>query len=275
MSYREFVKENFHSLGDMPAKEKMKKLGEMWRKHTGKAPMAKKMKGKGKGAGMFSDILGSVGLGVEPQKKGGRMRRVRGKGLLSGPLSIFGLGFPEGGDVAGGDVAGGDVAGSGILSDTLGAFGLGVKKRGRPVKGKGVAGGKFGAFHNDIALANGGGFFSNALSAFGLGMPNNVKVKHFNRMKALEKQMHEKGKLTPAQHNKLKVYHTLHGAGFFDSLFRGIKRGASAVASVIPAAITALPQVLKVVPEAAKFVPAIGKLAAPLAKVAPLAAMMA
>jgi hypothetical protein len=93
-------------------------------------------------------------------------------------------------------------------------------------------------------------------------------------MMALEKKLHAQGKLTPALHNKLKVYHTLHGAGFFDSLWSGIKKGASAVASVVPHAISAVPQVLKVLPEAAKYVPMVGKLAGPLSKIAPLAAML-
>lgn len=266
MKYTEFVKANYSKVSDLPAKQRMAKLGQMW-KASGHA--------SGKG------VVGGSEGGMFIKRKGGYKGKkgVRGKGLLSTAISALGFGFPEGGDVAGGDVAGGRmrrVRGKGLISDALGAFGLGVKKRGRPAKGKKVAGGKFGAVHNDMALASsGGGLLSGALSAFGLGLPDKVKQKHYNRMIALEKQLHSKGKLTPVQHNKLKVYHTLHGAGFFDSLFRGIKRGASAVASVVPAAITAIPQVLKVLPEAAKLVPSVGKLAAPLAKIAPLAAMMA
>ena len=266
MKYTEFVKANYSKVSDLPAKQRMAKLGQMWR-------------ASGKGV-----VGGSEGGMFIKRKSGHKGKKgVKGKGLLSGPLSIFGLGFPEGDD-KGGDVAGGrmrKVKGKGLISDTLGAFGLGVKKRGRPAKGKGVAGGKFGAFHNDVALANGGGFFSNALSAFGLGIPDKVKQKHYNKMVALEKQLHSKGKLTPVQHNKLKVYHTLHGAGFFDSLWRGIKSGASAVVSAVPKAISTIGQVAKIVPEitrfvpeVAKFVPAVGKLAEPLAKIAPLAAML-
>lgn len=261
MKYTEFVKANYSKVADLPAKQRMAKLGQMWR-----------ASGHASGKGVVGGSEGGMFIKRKSGHKG--KKGVKGKGLLSGPLSIFGLGFPEGGDVAGGRM--GKVKGKGLISDTLGAFGLGVKKRGRPAKGKGVAGGKFGAVHNDMASANGGGgFFSNALSAFGLGMPNKEKVKHYNKMVALEKQLHSKGKLTPVQHNKLKVYHTLHGAGFFDSLWSGIKKGATAVASVVPAAISTIPQVLKVIPTAAKFVPAVGKLAAPLAKIAPLAAMMA
>jgi len=72
-SYREFVKENFHSLGNMPATEKMKKLGEMWKKHKGKATMDK---GKGVAGGKMkvrkssklSKAMKSVGVA------GGKMK---------------------------------------------------------------------------------------------------------------------------------------------------------------------------------------------------------
>ena len=293
MKYTEFVKANYDKVANLPAKQRMAKLGQMWKASghsSGKGVvggseggMFIKRKGrkgvkKARGKGILSDTLGAFGLGVEPQAKGGRMRRVRGKGILSDTLGAFGLGMPE----SGGDIAGGDAQGSGILSDTLGAFGLGMKKRGRPAKGKGVAGGSLGAVHNDVAsLGKGAGIFSGVLGALGLGMPNKVKQKHYNRMVALDKQLHSKGKLTPVQHNKLKVYHTLHGAGFFDSLFSGIKKGVSSVVSAVPKAISTVGQVAKIVPDiakyvpaAAKLVPAIGKLAAPLAKVAPLAAMI-
>lgn len=239
MSYRQFVKENFHSLGDMPAKEKMKKLGEMWRKHTGKAPMAKKAKGKGLIGDLFPPAK-LLGMGMEQKQ-----RRRRGKGVV-----------------------GGDAEGSGVISSVLDSIGLGVQKRGRKMKGKGVVGGdiagdlmKFigmgvkpkkgkgvvggGVAGGDVA---GGGIFSGLLSAVGLGMPEHIKRKHFNRMMALEQKLHKDGKLTPANHQKLKVYHHLHGAGFFDSLFKGAKKAVGAVADNIGL-------IKKVVPEVAKFIP--------------------
>lgn len=260
-SYKNFVKQNFHKLSnELSTPEKMKKLGQMWResgksKSKGgdvdggmfiKRKAGRKGKKQAKGKGLIGDLLngamGGFGLGMEPESKGGKMGK---SALASGNMDR--------------------VQGKGIISDTLGAFGLGVsKKRGRPAKGKGVVGG----------AEEGSGLISGLLGSIGFGMPNAIKQKHYNRMVALEKQLHTKGKLTPVQHNKLKVYHTLHGAGFFDSLWSGIKKGASAVASVVPKAITSIPQVLKVIPEAAKFVPTIGKLAAPLAKVAPLAMML-
>jgi len=210
MSYRQFVKENFHSLGDMPAKEKMKKLGEMWRKHTGKASMAKKATGKGL-IGMMFPPAQLLGLGMEPK----RHRKMKGKGVV-----------------------GGGEEGSGVISSILDSVGLGVQKRGRKMKGKGVAGG-------EVA---GGGMLSGLLGAVGLGMPKAVKLKHLNRMINLEQKLHKDGKLTPAQHQKLKVYHHLHGAGFFDNLFGGIKKAVGTVADNIGL-------IKKVVPEVAKFIP--------------------
>lgn len=246
-SYTNFVKENYPKVRNLPAKQRMAKLGQMWR-------ASKQAKGKG--------IVGGEEGGIFIKRKGGRkMKKVRGKGILSDTLGAFGLGVdPEGGKFG---RIGGEMEGKGLITDTLESFGLGVKKRGKK-KGKGVAGG-------DVA---GSGIFSGLLGSLGLGMSDKVKQKHFKRMVSLEKQLHSKGKLTPVQHNKLKVYHTLHGQGFFDSLFSGIKKGVGAVASVVPHAISAIPQVLKVLPEAAKVLPSVGQLAAPLAKVAPLAMMM-
>lgn len=309
MKYTEFVKANYSKVANLPAKQRMAKLGQMWKasghasgkgvvggseggmfiKRKGGRKSKKQVRGKGFLSDMAENLIEGLAGGSVNKKKmvpavSHNIAPIEGKGIISDTLGAFGLGMKKrhrkgkgvvggdvgndvaGGDVAGGDVAGNDVAGSGLFSGILGSFGLGMepKKRGRPSKGKGmgkaVAGG-------DVA---GSGIFSGVLGALGLGMPNKTKLKHFNRMKALEKQLHEKGKLTPVQHNKLKVYHTLHGAGFFDSLWSGIKKGASAVTS----AITAVPQVLKVIPEAVKFVPAIGKLAGPLAKVAPLASLL-
>jgi hypothetical protein len=305
MKYTEFVKANYHKVANLPAKQRMAKLGQMWRASghsSGKGVVGgseggmfikrkggkggkrgkKQVRGKGlfnlgsilglgvpeggdvaggadeKGSGIISDALGAFGLGMPEggDVAGGKMRKVKGKGLFN-LGSILGLGMPEGGDVAGGKMR--KVRGKGIISDALGAFGLGMPE------GKGVVGG---------ADEKGAGILSGMLGAIGLGMPNNIKHKHYKRMVTLEKELHEKGKLSPVKHNKLKVYHTLHGAGFFDSLWSGIKKGASTVVSVIPAAINTVGQVAKIIPEAAKFVPAFGKLAAPLAKVAPLAAML-
>jgi len=257
MKYTEFVKANYGKVANLPAKQRMAKLGQMWRASGHSS-------GKGVAGG---DVAGGMFIKRKAGRKG--KKQARGKGLLSSALGAFGLGMPEGGAMD-------NVEGKGIISDTLGAFGLGVQKkgRGRKAKGKGVVGGDVAGGATVGGDVAGSGIFSGLLGAIGLGMPNKTKLKHYNRMCALEKQLHEKGKLTPAQHNKLKVYHTMHGAGIFDSLWSGIKKGASAVASVVPHAISAIPQVLKVIPEAAKYVPAVGKLAAPLAKVAPLAALL-
>ena len=337
MKYTEFVKANYDKVANLPAKQRMVKLGQMWKASGHSSSKGKgvvggseggmfiKRKGrkdrkmrKVRGKGIISDTLGAFGLGM-PEGKGvaggsdegkgmkKRGRKPKGKGVAGGEVEggnmaddalgtfmnfgnlmknltsghLFGKGV-AGGEVDGKGVTGGEVEGKGIISDTLGAFGLGMKKRGRKPKGKGIVGGSeggsmFGSMldvGNFAKHASGGGIFSGILGAIGLGMPEKVKRKHFNRMIALDKELHSKGKLSPVQHNKLKVYHTLHGAGFFDSLWSGLKKGASAVASVVPHAITAIPQVLKVVPEVAKFVPGVGKLIAPLAKAAPLAALL-
>ena len=263
MKYTEFVKANYHKVAHLPVTQRMSLLGKMWRE-SGHANKKVQLRGKGVTGG---EVAGGMFIKRKGSKRGKKsVGKARGKGIISDALGAFGLGMPEEGK---GVVGGSEEHGSGIISDALGAFGLGVKKRGRKAKGKGVVGG--GVAGGDVA---GGGIFSGLLGAIGLGMPNKVKQKHYNRMMALEKKLHAQGKLTPALHNKLKVYHTLHGAGFFDSLWSNIKKGASTVASVVPHAITAIPQVLKVLPEAAKFVPAVGKLAGPLAKVAPLASML-
>jgi len=265
MKYTEFVKANYAKVSHLPAKERMAELGKMWKKSghasnaSGKAVaggMFMKRKGKGqakkslksiKGKGIFSDILGGIGLGVEPKKRGRKPKAMaKGKGVV-----------------------GGEVAGSGIFSDILGGIGLGVepKKRGRNpkamAKGKGVAGG-------EVA---GGGIFSDILGGIGLGMPDKEKVKIFNKKVALEKKFHANGKLTPSEHNRLKVYQTLHGSGFFDSLWSGIKKGVSTVASVVPKAINTIGQVAQVVPAVAKFIPQVGQLAPMLSNLAPFAAM--
>jgi hypothetical protein len=271
MNYRQFVKENFHKLGDMPAKDKMRKLGEMWRKSghskggsvVGGATVGGRMRSKAKGAGILSGLLGSVGLGVESKKRG---RKAKGKGVV-----------------------GGDVAGGGFLDDILGGvkgamklaplIGLGVKKRGRKAKGMGVAGGDVaggdvagGSFFGDMfdglktgfalpfkaigsltggdlaQAEHGSGIFSGLLGAIGLGMPEKALNKHYMKMCRLENKMHTNGKLTPKEHSHLKVYHHLHGSGFFDKLFSGAKKAVGAV-------VNNLDTIKKVVPEVAKFVP--------------------
>jgi hypothetical protein len=254
MKYTEFVKANYSKVANLPAKQRMAKLGQMWRASGHSA---------GKGVAGGNVVGGDPSGGMFIKRKGGKRgkKRVRGKGIISDTLGAFGLGMPEESE-----------QGSGLISDTLGAFGLGMNKN-RKSKGKGVSGG-------DVA---GSGIFSGILGSIGLGVPDNIKRKHYNRMITLEKKLHSNGKLPLASHNKLKVYHTLHGAGFFDSLWSGIKKGASAVASVVPTvasvipkAVTALPQVLKVVPEALKFVPSLAGLpgVGQIAKLAPLAAAM-
>ena len=301
MKYTEFVKANYDKVANLPAKQRMAKLGQMWKasghssakgkgvaggseggmfikRKGGKKGKASKVRGKG----IISDVLGSVGLGVEPE--GGD---AKGSGILSDLVGSVGLGMkkrgrkPKGGNVVGGATVGGDIADQiksipAIKSflDMGSLFGLGMGGSGvaggdakggglldgmlktvvESVLGGGVAGGD----------AKGSGLFSSILGSVGLGMPDKIKSKHLNRMKVLEKELHEKGKLTAPKHQKLKVYHTLHGAGFFDSLLDIGKK----VVGAVPKAIASIPTVLQVVPEAAKYIPSA------LTKIAPLAAMV-
>jgi len=280
MKYTDFVKANYDKVAHLPVKERMVQLGQMWRK-SGHADKKVHLKGKrlvvGEEGGMFIKRKGGKG------GKGGKGKRVRGKGIISDVLGSVGLGVePEGGNVVGGDAKG-----SGILSDLLGSVGMGMKKRGRKPKGGNVVGGAtvggdakgsgvldgilksvvesvLGGGVSGGAVAGGdakgSGLFSSIFGSVGLGMPDKIKSKHLNRMIALEKELHEKGKLSPNKHRNLKVYHTLHGSGFFDTLLNIGKKAAGAVA--------ALPTIIKVIPEAAKYVPDV------LTKVAPLAAMV-
>jgi len=251
MKYTEFVKANYSKVADLPAKQRMAKLGQMWKasghsssKGVAGGEVAGGMFIKRKGGKRGKKAVGKAkGKGVEPKAKKGKMRKVKGKGIISDTLGTMGLGMSES---------------------------KGIKKQGRKPKGGSVVGGSVVGGSDE----KGSGLFSGLLDSIGLGMPDKIKKVHYNRMMALEKKLHSQGKLTPALHNKLKVYHTLHGAGFFDSLWSGIKKGASAVASVIPHAINNIDTIAKVIPQVAKFVPAVGKLAGPIAKIAPLAMML-
>jgi len=290
MKYTDFVKANYDKVAHLPVKERMVQLGQMWRK-SGHADKKVHLKGKrlvvGEEGGMFIKRKGGKG------GKGGKGKRVRGKGIISDVLGSVGLGV----EPKGGNVVGGDAKGSGIFSDLLGSVGMGMKKRGRKPKGGNVVGGAtVGGDVKGLSMAGkdakgsgildgilksvvesvlgggvsggavaggdakGSGLFSSILGSVGLGMPDKIKSKHLNRMKVLEKELHEKGKLSPNKHRNLKVYHTLHGSGFFDTLLNIGKKAAGAVA--------ALPTIIKVIPEAAKYIPSV------LTKVAPLAAMV-
>jgi hypothetical protein len=303
MKYTQFVKANYAKVSHLPVKERMVELGRMWRE-GGHANKKVTLKGK-------KLVVGEEG-GMFIKRKGGKRGRKavsksRGKGLLSDTLGALGLGMDEK-SVQGGkyslDPRKQQVEGQGIISDTLGALGLGMKKRGRKPKGGSMSqefhklmpsqtqmgavglgmkkrgrkakGGNVGG--NVGGQVVGGLFDSGLLASIGLGMPDKVKQKHLNKMVALQKQLHSKGKLTPVQNNKLKVYHTLHGQGFFDSLFSGIKKGVGAVVGAIPTAINTVGQITKVVPEIAKVVPGVGQMAAPLlgaaARLAPLAMVL-
>ena len=162
---------------------------------------------------------------------------------------------------SGGAVAGGRVRarkttskshGSGFLSGMLDSIGLGVPthKRVRRAKAGAVAGGNF--LTDAVETA------SNIGHLLGLGLPEHVLHKHYQAMQRLEAKSHT-GKLTPAEHTKLKVYHHLHGAGFFDKLWSGVKNVASGayngIKSGVSSVVNNLPLIKKVVPEIAKVIP--------------------
>jgi hypothetical protein len=271
MNYRQFVKENFHKLpASMAAKDKMKKIGQMWRASGHSSSGASKTT---KGAGILSGLLDGIGLGMKPKKSmkskakkvvKGKPTKAKGSGILSGLLDSVGLGMeqvPTGGMVVGGAgkrmrkrkggaVAGGDVAGGGLMDF--------FNRHGGAVAGGDVAG---------------GGIFSGLLDTIGLGVPDKVKVKHLKKMFVLQNKLQTKGKLTPTEHKRLKVYHHLHGGGFFDSLFSGIKKGVSGVANF---AANNLGNIIKAVPEIVKHVPMVGQVLSNvgLDKALPMAAML-
>jgi hypothetical protein len=240
MNYRQFVKENFHKLdASMPATERMRKIGEMWRK----SGMAKQPKGSGVVGGRMK-----------------RQRKAKGGDIFN---DLIGPAFDPLGLFTGGTIAGGSVKqtrkskktpkGKGFLSDALGSIGLGMENPNEE---------------------QGAGLFSGLLGSIGLGMDKKVLSKHHNRMMMLEKKLHETGKLTPREHHKLKVYHHLHGSGFFDSLFGGIKKGVSAVVNNLDTIKSVVPEVVKMIPDNIKQ-RAIGMLPGRLGAIANLANMAA
>jgi hypothetical protein len=186
MNYRQFVKENFHKLGDMPAKDKMRKIGQMWREsgHSTTSATKSNTKSKTKGGSIISDLLDPVKL-----------------------------------------------------------LGLGVKLKPKPKpkrKGGAVVGGSF----LDRLLD------PSRLLGFGLAMPDKTLLKHYHKMTNLQNKLNTNGKLTQAEHNKLKTYHHLHGAGFFDKILSGVKKGVNF-------AVDNLDTIKKVVPEIVKHAPTV------------------
>lgn len=164
MLYTEFVKENYHKLPTtLSSKEKMSKLGEMWRKKKGT-----------KGGNVV----------------GGKLKKATKKVTKK---------VTKGGNVVGGDV-------------------------------------------------DGAGFMDDLIHGFGGALSDKVKQKHFNKMVTLEKKLHADGSLKPAEHKKLMVYHHLHGAGFFSSLWSGVKK-------IVPFVMNNISTIKKVIPEVAKLIP--------------------
>jgi hypothetical protein len=71
------------------------------------------------------------------------------------------------------------------------------------------------------------------------------KLAAYKKMLRLEKKLH-KGKITSKEYSELKKFHGLHGAGFWDDLWDGVKsvgssivNGIGQVASVVPDVVDA------------------------------------
>jgi hypothetical protein len=135
MKYTEFVKANYDKVAHLPVKERMVQLGQMWRK-SGHADKKIHLKGTRLVVG---EEGGDVAGGMFIKRKGGKrgkkaVGKAKGKGLFS-----MAKDYVRGGSVVGGKMR--KVKGKGIVSDALGALGLGmsegagVKKRGRKPKG--------------------------------------------------------------------------------------------------------------------------------------------
>lgn len=264
MNYRDFVKSNFHKLpASMAAKDKMKKIGEMWRASghskggsvAGGAMKKRVMKAKAgdvEGGGILSGLLGSIGLGVEPKKS----MKAKAGSVAGGAMK------KRVKKAKAGSVAGGDVEGSGMLSSLLGAVGLGVDKpKKMKAKAGSVSGGDMNSFffnhmpmghlfqtalnmlHNIKATGGdveGGSFLSTLFPIHGLFggvggavMDKKKKVKLYNKMNKLEMASHKK-KLPKKQHDMLKALHVAHGAGFFDDLWSGVKNVGSTALELAP-----------------------------------------
>lgn len=241
MNYRQFVKENFHKLGDMPAKDKMRKIGEMWRKsgHSKGGSVvggAAKRSRKGKGAGFLDDVVGGLGTAM-------KLAPLIGLGVKKRQRKQKG-----------------DTKGAGFFDDMVSGVSKGFAMPFQALSS--IAGGE---------MPEGGGILSGVLGAMGLGMPEKTLKKHFGKMCNLEAKLHQGSKLTPKQHHNLKVYHNLHGAGFFDKLFSGAKKAVGAVVNNMDTIKKVVPEVVKFVPESVKEAvkqKAISKLPKSLQKIA-------
>ena len=165
MKYTEFVKANYDKVRNLPAKQRMKAIAEMWKKSKGGAVAGG---GIGSDIGNAVDSIGSLfGLGLEKRKRGRPAKK--------------------GGAVAGGGI-GSDI---GNAVDSIGSlFGLGLekRKRGRPAKkGGAVAGGGVGS---DIGNA-----VDSIGSLFGLGLHKKNKNKNAQLMQAIAELQKKKASM--------------------------------------------------------------------------------
>jgi len=129
-----------------------------------------------------------------------------------------------------------DEHGGGLFSGLLDDIGLGMKKKVKKTK-KGGALGMSNAVpretYHEVSNDEGG------------KMTPKKKLVAYKKMLKLEKKLH-KGKITVKEYSELKKFHGMHGAGFFDDLWSGIKNvgssivnGIGQVASVVPDVVNA------------------------------------
>lgn len=201
MAFAQYVKQHYDEVRHLPAKERMKALGVQYKG------------GSISGGGFLSDALGSIGLGLPGDEKGGLMsaaglpmkkrgrkpKTEKGGGILSSVLGMVGLGLPlEGAGLrplgkSSADRAprhmGGYVppsvpvdklysAGTAPFADMSATTRQALTQResshGQSYQGRGMI--------QSNTVDTGGGFLSDALGSIGLGLP--MKPKRGRKPKA-------------------------------------------------------------------------------------------
>lgn len=204
------------------------------------------------GAGIFSDVLDSIGLGL-PMEKGGRLKmssippsvpvdRTYSPGtapfqyLTPHEREVMGVRmapqhYRQMPGMASGTMRAGalPVKGAGIFSDALGMIGLGMDMK-KPKRGRAKK------------AVHGAGFLSDALGSIGLGLPHRMRDKKIG------------SKMTKAQKDKIHAHVAkVHGAGFADMFLKGLISPFSAVSKLaehIPVLGEAVGKVADIIPSA-------------------------
>jgi hypothetical protein len=156
--------------------------------------------GGSSGAGLFSDVLGSIGLGLDmPKKKGGRKPKAQahGAGIFSDVLGSIGLGLDMPKKKGGRKPKAAQPHGAGFLSDALGAIGLGLPMRMRDKKlGTKFTKAQRDKLHAHVAKAKGAGFANMFLK--GLISPFSAVSKLAEHIPVLGKAVGSVANILPA-----------------------------------------------------------------------------